>query len=107
MVGQADAVACGVATVGLTVAGGSVVGVGVADAVNVGGGAVAVWVVVTVGVWLAVGIDVWLGTAVGSAAVGVVDASTRATWAGTAANCGGREQPEMNSISIMNKPFSL
>ena len=65
MVGQADAVGCGVSTAGLAIAEGSVVGVGVADAVNVGGGAVAVWVVVAL----------WLGTAVGIAIVGVADGS--------------------------------
>lgn len=68
MVGQADAVGCGVSTAGLAVEG-FVVGVGVADAVNVGGGAVAVWVVV------AVGVAVWLGTAVGIATVAVADGS--------------------------------
>lgn len=82
------------------------VGIIVAYAVSVGDGATAVWVSVEVGVWLAVavGVAVWLGTAVGSKTVGVADASILATWAGMAASCGGREQPDpRSSPNIMSK----
>ena len=77
------------------------VGVDVAGADNVGGGTVAVWAAV------AVGIVVWLETAVRISTVAVVEGTLLLARVGMAAICGEREQPEMSSISIINKPFFL